>query len=40
MSHKIHLWSAETPELQKELPEHPIGIAYYPGKKVSHPCTY
>ena len=27
MSHKIHLWSAETPELQKELPGHPIGIA-------------
>ncbi len=27
MSHKIHLWSAETPELQKELPGRPIGIA-------------
>src|SRR5271157_1103228 len=27
MSHKIHPWSAETPELQKELPGHPIGIA-------------
>ena len=27
MSHKIHLWSEETPELQKELPGHPIGIA-------------
>src|SRR5271157_1536541 len=27
MSHEIHPRSAETPELQKELPGHPIGIA-------------